>query len=95
MKLKPGFEEEYKRRHDEIWPELEKVLSEAGIRNYTIFLDEKTLTLFAYQELEDDYEDISTSPVVQKWWKYMKDIMETHSDFSPVEQPLEEVFHLD
>lgn len=95
MKLKPGFEEEYKKRHDEIWPELEKVLSEAGIRNYSIFLDEETLTLFAYQELEDEYEDVVSNPIVRKWWTYMKDIMETNPDDSPVEKPLEEVFHMD
>ena len=95
MKLKPGFEEEYKKRHDEIWPELEKVLSDAGIRNYSIFLDEETLTLFAYQELEDGSEDVSVNPVVRKWWDYMKDLMETHPDNAPVEKPLNEVFHMD
>lgn len=95
MKLKPGYKEEYKKRHDEIWPELEEVLSEAGIHNYSIFLDEETLTLFAYQELEEDHEDVSSNPVVQKWWAYMKDIMETNPDNSPVEKPLEEVFHMD
>ena len=95
MKLKPGFEEEYKNRHDEIWPELKKVLSEAGIRNYSIFLDEETGTLFAYQELEEAHEEVSGNPVVRKWWSYMKDIMETNSDSSPVEKPLREVFHMD
>lgn len=95
MKLKPGFEEEYKKRHDEIWPELEKVLSGAGIRNYSIYLDEETLTLFAYQELEEGYEEVSRNPVVRRWWEYMKDIMETNPDASPVEKPLREVFHMD
>lgn len=95
MKLKPGFEEEYKKRHDEIWPELEAILSEAGISNYSIFLDEETLTLFAYQELEDGYEDVASNPVVRKWWTYMKDIMETDPDDSPVEKPLTEVFHME
>ncbi len=95
MKLKPGFEEEYKKRHDEIWPELEAILSEAGIKNYSIFLDEETLTLFAYQELEEGHEDVASNPVVRKWWSYMKDIMETNPDDSPVEEPLEEVFHME
>lgn len=95
MKLKPGYEEEYKKRHDEIWPELENILSEAGIHNYSIYLDEATGTLFAYQELEDDHQDVASNPVVRKWWTYMKDIMETNPDDSPVENPLREVFHLD
>ena len=95
MKLKPGYEEEYKKRHDEIWPELEKVLSDAGIHNYSIYLDEETGTLFAYQELEDEYEDVSDNPIVRKWWNYMQDIMETNPDSSPVEKPLREVFHME
>ncbi len=97
MKLKPGYEEEYKKRHDEIWPELEEVLSEAGIHDYSIFLDEETLTLFAVQKLEDDYndEDITGNPIVRKWWDYMEDIMETNPDNSPVTTPLKEVFHMD
>ncbi len=97
MKLKPGYEEEYKKRHDEIWPELKKVLSEAGIHDYSIFLDEETLTLFAVQKLDDDFDgsEVASHPVVQKWWAYMQDIMETNPDNSPVEKPLKEVFHMD
>jgi L-rhamnose mutarotase len=97
MKLKPGYEAEYKRRHDAIWPELEDVLSEAGIRDYSIFLDRDTLTLFAVQKRADDYQDdaITSHPVVRKWWDYMADIMETHPDNAPVTTSLEEVFHLE
>lgn len=95
MKLKPGFEEEYKKRHDEIWPELIKVLKEAGIHNYSIYLDEETGTLFAYQELEDDVSDVSSHPVVRKWWDYMEELMETKPDHSPVTVSLKEVFHMD
>lgn len=97
MKLKPGFEAEYKRRHDEIWPELSLVLSEAGIEDYTIFLDEESLTLFAVQKLKESATDMDlpNHPVVQKWWAYMTDIMETHPDNSPVSSPLKEVFHMD
>jgi len=94
MKLKPGYEEEYKKRHDEIWPELEHLLSESGIQKYLIYLDEETGTLFACQELEDDHQEVSNNPVVQKWWKYMKDIMDTNPDNSPVEKPLKKVFQL-
>lgn len=97
MKLKAGFEEEYKKRHDEIWPELKQILSEAGVHDYSIFLDEETLTLFAVQKREDSYDDkeVASNAVVRKWWEYMKDIMETNPDHSPVATPLQEVFHMD
>ena len=97
MKLKPGFEEEYKRRHDETWPDLKAVLHEAGVRDYSIYLDEKSLTLFAFQRLEDDNsaDMLPENPVVKKWWKYMAEIMETNPDQSPVTVTLREVFHMD
>ena len=97
MKLKPGFKTKYQKRHDEIWPELSQVLSEAGILDYSIFLDEETLTLFAVQKLTDDNtaDDLPNHPVVRKWWDHMADIMETHPDNSPVCLPLTEVFHMD
>lgn len=97
MKLKPGFETEYKKRHDEIWPELSKLLSESGISDYSIFLDKKTGTLFAFQKLKDGFDgaSIPDNPIVKKWWAYMADIMETNIDNSPVEEVLIEVFHMD
>ncbi len=97
MKLKPGFEAEYKKRHDEIWPELAQVLREAGISDYSIFLDPESLTLFAVHKLApaNSAADLSQNPVVQKWWVYMADIMETHPDHSPVCVPMPEVFHAD
>ena len=97
MKLKPGFEEEYKRRHDETWPDLKAVLHEAGVRDYSIYLDEKSLTLFAFQKLEDDNsaDMLPENPVVKKWWKYMAEIMDTNPDQSPVTVTLHEVFHMD
>lgn len=97
MKLKPGFELEYKKRHDAIWPELEVLLSESGVHDYSIFLDEETLTLFAFQKLDEGFDDnyLPNHPVVKKWWSYMADIMETNLDNSPIAIPLKEVFHLD
>lgn len=97
MKLKPGFEVEYKKRHDEIWPELQTLLSDTGIEDYTIFLDEETLTLFAFQKLKEGFEEdyLPNHPIVKKWWKYMADIMETNPDNSPVASSLKEVFHAD
>ena len=97
MKLKKGFEDEYKKRHDEIWPELKEELAGAGISDYSIYLDEKTLTLFAFQKLSDDNtaDELPNSPVVRKWWDYMADVMEYNPDNTPVAIPLKEVFHMD
>ena len=84
MKLKPGAVDEYKRRHDAIWPELVELLRSSGIYDYSIFLDEETLTLFAVQKVkgESGSQDLGSNPLVQKWWAYMADIMETNSDNS-------------
>jgi len=97
MKLKPGYEAEYKKRHDEIWPELSAALTEAGITDYSIFLDEETGTLFAVQKLADDHTaaQLPSHPIVRKWWDYMADLMEVQPDNQPVEKPLREVFHMD
>lgn len=97
MKLKVEYEEEYKKRHDEIWPELKEKLSRAGIYDYSIFLDKETLTLFAVQKLKDNntVEELPLKEIMKKWWDYMKDIMETNPDNSPVTTSLEEVFHID
>ena len=97
MKIKPGFEAEYKRRHDEIWPELQAVLTAAGVSDYSIYLDPQTLTLFAVQKLSpgNTADQLPQHPVVKKWWSYMGDIMQTNPDHSPCCIPLQEVFHLD
>lgn len=97
MKLKPGFEAEYEKRHNEIWPELSRVLADAGISDYSIFLDRETLTLFAVQKLADGHTAgrLPDHPIVKKWWAFMADIMETNPDNSPVCRELPEVFHAD
>jgi len=97
MKLIPGFRDEYRKRHGEIWPELVKMLKDQGIGNYSIFYDEETNILFAYQEQsgESSSQDLGTEEIVKKWWKYMADIMETNPDNSPVTIPLEQVFFLE
>jgi L-rhamnose mutarotase len=96
MQLHKGFEEEYKKRHDEIWPELKMLLKETGISHYSIFLDEETNALFAYFTIEDDEKlnDLPTKEIMKKWWTHMKDIMETNEDNSPVSIGLKEVFYL-
>ena len=96
MKLHPGREAEYRRRHDELWPELAALLCETGIEDYSIFLDETTLDLFGVLKIADaaKLDALPGHPVMKKWWAYMKDIMETNPDHSPVGIPLKEVFYL-
>ncbi|MDY4610480.1 MAG: L-rhamnose mutarotase [Sphaerochaetaceae bacterium] len=97
MKLKPGYEDEYERRHAAIWPELKQLLSDSGVYDYSIFLDRRTLNLFAFQRIrgEGGSQDLGSTEIVKKWWAYMADIMETNPDNSPVSIPLKEVFHMD
>ena len=97
MILKPGCKEEYRKRHNEIWPELAELIRSTGVYDYSIFLDEATNTLFAVQKQagEASSQDLGNNPVVKKWWAYMADIMETNPDHSPVTIPLEEVFYLE
>ena len=96
MQLKPEYEQEYKRRHDTIWPELQKLLNDSGIEEYYIYLDEESLKLFAFQKLKAHHttSNLPEDPIVKKWWAYMADIMETNPDNSPVEIPLIEMFRL-
>ncbi|HSI16569.1 MAG TPA: L-rhamnose mutarotase [Sphingomonas sp.] len=95
MQLKPGAVDEYRRRHDEIWPELATALSEAGIYDYSIFLDAGTLALFAVLKLRDDNrrEALPDLPVMRKWWDYMAPLMEVEPGNRPKEWPLTLVFH--
>jgi L-rhamnose mutarotase len=96
MHLHPGMVDEYRRRHDEIWPELASLLKEVGISDYSIWLDEDTNTLFAILKRPADHRmaDLPASPVMRRWWDYMKDIMASEPDGTPVSKPLTEMFHL-
>ena len=97
MYLKPGKRDEYQRRHANLFPELRRLLSESGVRNYSIYLDEETNTLYAYQELVGDggSQDLGATEACQRWWAYMADIMLTNPDNSPVSMPLPEMCHMD
>ena len=97
MHLNKGQKEEYKKRHDEIWPELKKLLKDAGVSEYSIFLDEETNTLFAFQKVsgEGGSQDLGKTEIVQKWWKFMADVMKTNPDNSPVTTALKEVFYME
>ena len=96
MQLFPGNAEEYKRRHDEIWAELATLLKETGISEYSIFLDEETNILFGVMNVSDSTKlnELPQHPVMQRWWAFMSDIMNTNPDHSPISAPLQEVFYL-
>jgi L-rhamnose mutarotase len=96
MTLKPGTREEYTRRHNPIWPELESVLKAHGVSNYSIFLDNEAHKLFAYAEIdsEDLWNQIAQTDACRRWWTHMSELMLTNPDESPVAISLEEVFHL-
>ncbi|CAF3671900.1 unnamed protein product [Rotaria sp. Silwood1] len=99
MKLKPNVINEYKQRHDDIWPELVALLHEHGISDYSIFLDEQSLTLFAVQKVSSNTissnDKLRENEIMQRWWKHMADLMETNIDQSPITHPLKLVFHMD
>jgi L-rhamnose mutarotase len=96
MKLAPGKRDEYKRRHDEIWPELVELLREAGISDYSIHLDPETDILFGVLWRTDEHSmgELPSHPVMRRWWEHMADIMDTKPDNEPVAVPLETVFHM-
>jgi L-rhamnose mutarotase len=97
MSVQPTAHAEYKRRHDELWPELAAVLREHGVRSYTIYLDERRSLLFGTVEAESQerWDAIARTPVCRRWWAFMKDIMPANPDDSPISEPLREVFHLE
>jgi L-rhamnose mutarotase len=96
MTVRPGSEEEYRRRHNPIWPDLEAVLKSHGASNYSIFLDRGSGRLFAYVEIEDEarWRQIAQTEVCRRWWASMKHLMDTNPDNSPLSIDLEEVFHM-
>ena len=96
MHLHPGQSEEYRRRHDALWPELADLLRSSGIHNYSIFLDEETDTLFGVMEVENPaaLDELPKHPIMQRWWAHMSDIMASNPDNSPISTQLKKVFYL-
>lgn len=96
MVLNEGCLDEYRKRHDEIWPELVALLKDAGVEDYSIHYDPETRHLFGVLWRRDDHgmAALPDHPVMKRWWAHMADIMETHPDSRPKDQPLETVFHL-
>src|SRR5258708_32684178 len=97
MTLEPGHQEEYKRRHSPIWPELQETLRKHGVHNYSIFLQPDSELLFAYAEIESEelWRRIAETEVCRRWWSHMRELMLTNSNYSPVTIPVNEVFHRD
>ena len=98
MRLKAGMAAEYKKRHDEIWPELAREIRAAGVSDFSIFLDEKTDDAFCvFRKIYDEekFAKLPQQSIVRNWWSYMAPLMEVNADDSPVEVPLKEVFRLE
>lgn len=97
MSVHPGQYEEYERRHRPIWQELQEVLKQHGVHNYSIFLDPADGSLFGYVEIEDEarWQSIADTEVCKRWWRFMRELMPSHEDNSPRSVELKEVFHLD
>ena len=97
MKLNPGMAAEYRQRHDEIFPELLALLSEAGVTDYSIYLDEETHILFGVMWRRRDHamDDLPGHPVMRRWWAHMADVMETNDKAEPISVPLTPMFHMD
>lgn len=96
MQLNPGMAGEYRRRHDEIWPELVDLLKAAGVEDYSIHLDPESNALFGVMWRRDDHgmDDLPAHPVMRRWWAHMADLMATHPDNEPIAVPLTPMFHL-
>lgn len=96
MRVHPGAEDEYERRHRPIWRELEDTLRAHGVETYSIFLDPATDDLFGYAEIEDEdrWAAVARTEVCQRWWRHMRDVMPANADNSPVSRDLREVFHI-
>lgn len=96
MNLNPGQADEYQRRHEDIWPELEQALRDAGITDYRIFLDPESLALFAVMTHEHPHQldQLPHLPVMQRWWRHMQSVMPSHPDASPISMDLQPLFSL-
>lgn len=96
MSIYPGKEDEYRQRHEKIWPALSAELKEHGVHNYSIFILPHTAQLFAYVEVESEerWNSVAETTICKEWWSYMKDIMPANPDYSPVSFALSEVYHL-
>jgi len=96
MNLFPGKAAEYRKRHDEIFPELKQALKDAGVSDYSIWLDPESGHLFGVLTRADDHEmdALPDTDIVKRWWAHMADVMATDADNVPVQIPMKKVFYL-
>lgn len=96
MKLYKGFENEYKIRHNNLWPEMKEMIHKYGGSNYSIYIDSETNYLYGFIELENEelWNESAETEICKKWWEYMATLMETNEDNSPVSTDLELMFYL-
>jgi len=96
LHLKPGQEEEYLRRHHEIWPEMQALLLARGVIHYEISLHRASHLLFAFIVRRRDHSmaELPDHPVTRRWRAYMADILEIESGTKPIIDPLIRMFSL-
>ncbi|NLL82652.1 MAG: L-rhamnose mutarotase [Lentisphaerae bacterium] len=96
MSVYPDKHDEYERRHNPIWPDLEAELKSHGAHNYSIFLHRETSQLFAYVEIEDQarWDAVAQTDACQRWWASMAPLMPSNPDNSPISIELKPLFHL-
>jgi L-rhamnose mutarotase len=97
MVLNPGMRDEYRRRHDAIWPELVDLLHAAGVSDYSIFFDEETNVLFGvlWRRKDHTMAALPQTALMQKWWAHIADIMATNDRNEPIAIDLTPVFHME
>ena len=96
MNLFDGFAEEYEKRHDEIFPDLAQALRDAGVSDYSIWLDPQSNHLFGILTRTKDHtmDVLPDTEIMKRWWAHMADIMETNAENVPTQIPLRRVFYL-
>jgi L-rhamnose mutarotase len=97
FEIHPGKEDEYRRRHDEIWPEMVTDIREAGLRNYSLF--RRGSQIVAYAECHPDiataFAKLGESEVNARWAKWFEDVIVTLTDDNGNLRLHGEVWHLD
>ena len=100
--IDPSGLERYRSFHQKIWPEIESAIRDAGIRNYSIFLDGNQLFgYFEYHGLDEEYsqrmEQLAAAPRMREWWDFIEPLQRPREDRPAGEwwSTLEEIFHQD
>ena len=91
LKLKPGCEQEYKKRHDELWPEMADAMHKAGV-SMAIYRHENLLFIFATATDQQSWDELDRDPVTPRWDKYMSDVLEDDEHGKTFIKNLQQVF---